>query len=633
MTSVFWRISMKMRNAVSLISSLVVTVLGVAALVAVSVASAQTTTKGSIEGTAVDATGAPGPGVTVTVSSAGGGGASTTTNDEGLFRLPNLQPGKYTVTVEGAQGFASFEQPNVEVNLSRTTNLTLQLRPAGAGDTVAVTQESATATSPTAKVSSNTNGGLYTVTFDTSQGQIRVNLPDDMRAGDTISGTLVAEPKGQTEAEREKSLEALRRHFVVIRPQSKTPSAEDAGRAVRAAISSANEPFTVKLPPPGYDQSLIAVSLLNPPNTLQTFTVPLGWVNAPSTPPDPNQPLRPQSRGELTAGSEFITGTLKDVIAQQGRYCAIRGPFDGDASNTTLRFIPPGGNLQDFEKGAENVSGGFGLVRPLAESPRKIVFVSPVDLTGLADLVLKERDIVARRPYRSVGVRLSAPKLNLLRGERTTLTVEVSGLEGIKENVPLQLDSKGVITMDGGNFQNLRIKPSEVTRDGRYTTNRAITGVQAGGFTVTATVIVTRFDFVLQDDTDPNRIFHFNSFTGDYIFACGGGSCRGGSNTGGTQTGGTQTGGTQTGGTQTGTGTPVVPPVGGSFTLPGNGKPAMKGCIITLSHNAPDRRVFARLDACTKTGDASVETTSPKTNFNITDKNTADNTAPSPPPK
>jgi hypothetical protein len=59
----------------------------------------------------------------------------------------------------------------------------------------------------------------------------------------------------------------------------------------------------------------------------------------------------------------------------------------------------------------------------------------------------------------------------------------------------------------------------------------------------------------------------------------------------------------------------------------------MKGCIITLSHNAPDRRVFARLDACTKTGNASVETTAPKTNINITDKNTADNAVASPPPK
>jgi hypothetical protein len=57
----------------------------------------------------------------------------------------------------------------------------------------------------------------------------------------------------------------------------------------------------------------------------------------------------------------------------------------------------------------------------------------------------------------------------------------------------------------------------------------------------------------------------------------------------------------------------------------------MKGCIITLSHNAPDRRVFAKLDACTKTGDATVETNSPKADIKITDKNTADNTAQSPP--
>src|SRR5688572_4140951 len=64
-----------------------------------------------------------------------------------------------------------------------------------------------------------TNGGLTTVTFETNPGNIRIYLPDDMRAGDTISGTLVAEPKGQTETERAKALEALRTYFVEIKPQ------------------------------------------------------------------------------------------------------------------------------------------------------------------------------------------------------------------------------------------------------------------------------------------------------------------------------------------------------------------------------------------------------------------------------
>jgi hypothetical protein len=299
-------------------------------------------------------------------------------------------------------------------------------------------------------------------------------------------------------------------------------------------------------------------------------------------------------------------------IGQQGRHLEIPGPFDGNTSNTTVRFGPVGSTVPDFEKNTENVSGGFGLIRPLAESPRKIVVKSPSNVVGPIQVLVQEGEKKTVSTHRNLGVNLSAPKTNLMRGEKTVVTVEVRGLEGIKNDVPLQLDSKGVINMDGGNFQNLRIKPSEVTRDGRYTTNRAITGVQSGGFGVTATVIVRPFDFCLQDDTDPNRIFHFNSFTGDYIFACGGGSCRSGS------------GGTSG---EPPTGSSAPPPV----TLTGAGKPQMKGCIITLSHNAPDRRVFAKLDACTKTGDASVETTSPKANINITDKNTTDNTVGSPP--
>src|SRR5437660_8850740 len=44
--------------------------------------------------------------------------------------------------------------------------------------------------------------GLSTVKFDTPSGQLTLNLPDDMRAGDTITGTVIPEPKGSTEEER-----------------------------------------------------------------------------------------------------------------------------------------------------------------------------------------------------------------------------------------------------------------------------------------------------------------------------------------------------------------------------------------------------------------------------------------------
>ena len=54
-----------------------------------------------------------------------------------------------------------------------------------------------------ATVDVKTAGGLRTATFDLPRGKIRVNLPDDMMAGDTISGTVIAEPKGSTEEERQ----------------------------------------------------------------------------------------------------------------------------------------------------------------------------------------------------------------------------------------------------------------------------------------------------------------------------------------------------------------------------------------------------------------------------------------------
>jgi uncharacterized membrane protein len=100
---------------------------------------AQTTTTGSIEGVVTDSTGAAVPGVTVTATRQGGRSTSSTSNEEGLFRIANIEPGMYTVTIESAKGFAKFEQTEVPVNLGRTSNLNITLRPQGAAETVTVT--------------------------------------------------------------------------------------------------------------------------------------------------------------------------------------------------------------------------------------------------------------------------------------------------------------------------------------------------------------------------------------------------------------------------------------------------------------------------------------------------------------
>ena len=115
---------------------------------------AQTTTTGSIEGTVVDVNGAAVPGVTVTAVRQGGRSASATSNDQGIFRISNIEPGTYTVTVEAEKGFGKFEQANVPVNLSTVSSLTIQLRPQGAAETVEVTASSGAAID----VTQNTTG-------------------------------------------------------------------------------------------------------------------------------------------------------------------------------------------------------------------------------------------------------------------------------------------------------------------------------------------------------------------------------------------------------------------------------------------------------------------------------------------
>jgi outer membrane receptor protein involved in Fe transport len=108
-------------------------------------ASAQTSTTGSIEGTVTDVNGAAVPGVIVTATRTGGRTQTAVSNDEGVYRLPQLEPGRYVVTVEAAKGFARFEQSDVEVNLGKTSNITVSLRPQGATETVEVTASSGAA--------------------------------------------------------------------------------------------------------------------------------------------------------------------------------------------------------------------------------------------------------------------------------------------------------------------------------------------------------------------------------------------------------------------------------------------------------------------------------------------------------
>lgn len=92
------------------------------------------------------------------------------------------------------------------------------------------------------------------------------------------------------------------------------------------------------------------------------------------------------------------------------------------------------------------------------------------------------------------------------------------------------------------------------------------------------------FDICIQDDGNGN-IFQFNSTTGEYQFT----NCAG-------------------------------------STSGGIGSVTRNGRVITLQHNASDRRVLARVDTSVNKATATIQLLSPRATFTITDRNTANNT-------
>jgi len=149
---------------------------------------AQSSTTGSIEGTVTDQTGAAVPGIAVKVKSPNLISAQTaTTDDSGRFKILNLPPGKYAVTVEAEKGFGKFERSDVEVNLSRSSSIEISLQPAGASASVTVTDTAGAAvdvsgTTTGSNVSSDqfsnfptqrTVQGLYTIAPTVTRSGLR----------------------------------------------------------------------------------------------------------------------------------------------------------------------------------------------------------------------------------------------------------------------------------------------------------------------------------------------------------------------------------------------------------------------------------------------------------------------------
>lgn len=290
--------------------------------------------------------------------------------------------------------------------------------------------------------------GAVSRSVTTRAGRITLRLPDDIRAGDTISGTVLAEPTGSNERERQRNAATLNGTVIEIGGQ-------------RAARNGNVIRFTV--PATGLTRLLLK-SAAN--RTLGSALLNIG--PALSAAPDNAPPL----------------------FAQPGEPMTVPGNFDGNASNTSLMI-------------------GERPIEIIAESPRGVVVLVPPGAVGSQTLSVNEAQVQRSVAMTSIAVNLSAPKLTLVRGETTQLTVQVSGLQGQPPNPPLRLALVGsaAIRLEGGNAQSLTLTPDAA---GSAVIERQITGVLPGGFEVSGQVMAQqaapRIDPLFPDALDMTGI-------------------------------------------------------------------------------------------------------------------------------
>lgn len=195
--------------------------------------------------------------------------------------------------------------------------------------------------------------GVDIIEFTLPEGTVKVFLPDDIAAGDTLSAYIGIYPSGNTPDLKDRNARGLN-DYIVETTYNSVPVGEGA--------------LTMKIPPDP-EGNVIKFTLTDGEKTLGASYVQIRRYRQPAE----------------AAGSPTPFDYQCPLMGQSGRLIEIKGPFDGDFDTT------------DF-----SIGGQKPLI--LAESERKLVFETPAAVTGSVELILKERDVVVKRPFTCLQV-------------------------------------------------------------------------------------------------------------------------------------------------------------------------------------------------------------------------------------
>lgn len=274
--------------------------------------------------------------------------------------------------------------------------------------------------------------GLTTAVFNLPAGAIKVYLPDDIRPGETISGTVSAEPSGKNAKQLEKNLTELKKYTVSFNGQNfSVVNANSHFSSVINSNTTASRQLQLMMDIKTIEGKVVEVHILN---------------NSPKDVPA----ICAIPAHALTSSPFRITG-----------------PFDGNADNTRCSL--------------DN--------RPLeilAESPRQCIVQYPNNITGIQNIQVTENgQQKCSKPVSSVNMDISTGKLNLIKGEKTFLKVQITGLRGLPDQAKLSLQNltTDIVTMLPSNSFTVLLSPDSV-RSNMYEKSFNIQSIRNGNFSV-----------------------------------------------------------------------------------------------------------------------------------------------------
>jgi hypothetical protein len=304
--------------------------------------------------------------------------------------------------------------------------------------------------------------GLTTASFQTSVGNLKIYLPDDIRPGDMISGTISAEPSGKNEKQTAKNLAGLINY--------------------KLRIDGTEHPITAK--PENFkwllrndNQESFPITLLQPGGSLVELRCKLNSLDS---------SIQSTSPGCSIPSHVLASNPLR-----------VRGTFDGDAVNTKCML-------------------GNKTLQVLTESPRQMCAPVSIDLTdpggARAVFILEKNILVCTDSISVVTMEVNTGKLNLRKDETTFIDIKINGLDELPGIATLTITNltPAVVKITEGDLQVIPIEHLAPGAKGVFSIHNTAKSTRAGTFSVNIDLElpegVSPVQFEVKELDEPRRL-------------------------------------------------------------------------------------------------------------------------------